>query len=170
MDEKLAIQSFIELRKQWAFYMNTGNVIKASETFQKMVDLGNKFPQIAKMINTSRLGPAMLEAGFTTSETGAAVGVIETTTAGEAVGGAVTAGEAVGTTTVTAETGMVGMTLGGAAMSVGMVIAIAVVLGVAAFAIYQFHKRKERDAFVKFARGKIGNPNIKLKPFLGRVH
>ncbi len=170
MDEKLAIESFIELRKQWNFYMQTGNVIKASETFQKMVNLGNKFPGIARMINTSRLGPAMLEAGFTGSETGTAVSVIETATVGETVGGAVTTGEIAATTTVTAETGAVGMTLGVAAMSVGAVIAIAVILGVAAFAIHQFHKRNEHEAFAKFARGKVGNPNIKLRPFLGRVH
>lgn len=167
MDEKVAIQLFIELRKEWSFYMQTGNAAKALEVFKKMTDLGNKFPQIARLINTSRLGPAMLEAGFTGSEAGTAVTMIETAAVAETTG----SGLAAGTTAVTtAETTAAGMTLGGVAMTVGAVIAIAVVLGVAAFALYQFHKRREHEAFVNYARGKVGNPNIKLKPFLGRVH
>jgi hypothetical protein len=166
MDEKLAIEAFITLRKEWIFYMNTGNAIKATETFRKMAELGNKYPQLARMVNTSRLGPAMMEAGFTANETGTAVGIIETTTAAETTGG-IAAASTVGT----AETTVAGISVSGIAMSVGAVIAIAVILGVAAFALYQFYKKqKEHQIFVNFARGKVGNLNYGMKPFLGRVH
>lgn len=165
MDEKLAIESFIALRKEWLLYIELGNVAKASEVFQKMVALGNQFPQLAGYINTAKLAPGMLNAGFTAGEVSTTVGIIETTIVTE--------------TTVTT-TGATGAALAGEStmmaafvpvMTVGAAIALAVVLGGVAFILYQnWKKDRAHGQFVDYARKTIGNPNRGFKPFLGRVH
>lgn len=159
MDEKLIIQQLITLRNQWEFYMKLGKVEKAAEVFQKMVELGNKYPKIARMIQTGRLTPAMIDAGFTATEAGAATAVAGTTVA-ETTAGATVAVEATATAT----------TASGVLMTVGVVIAIAVVLGVIAFAVYQYIKYREHQKFINFARDGLSRYNFGLRPSLGRAH
>lgn len=159
MDEKLIIQQLITLRNQWEFYMKLGKVEKAAEVFQKMVEIGNKYPEIARMIQTGRLAPTMINAGFTATEAGAA-----TTVAGTA------AAETTAGATLVVETTATTATAGGVLMTVGVVIAIAVVLGVIAFAAYQYHKYREHQKFINFARNGLSRYNFGLRPSLGRAH
>lgn len=159
MDEKLIIQQLITLRNQWEFYMKLGKVEKAAEVFQKMVEIGNKYPEIARMIQTGRLAPTMINAGFTATEAGAA-----TTVAGTA------AAETTAGATLVVETTATTATAGGVLMTVGVVIAIAVVLGVIAFAAYQYIKYREHQKFINFARNGLSRYNFGLRPSLGRAH
>ncbi len=160
MEEKLIIQQLITLRNQWEFFMKLGKVEKAAEAFQKMVELGNKYPQLARMIQTGRLAPTMINAGFTVTEAGAATAV---------AGTAATAETTVGTAVVL-ETAGTAATAGSLAMTVGVVIAIALVLGVVAFAAYQYNKYREHHKFINFARDGLSRGNFGLRPFLGRAH
>ncbi len=165
MEDKLILESFIALRKEWFFYIEVGKVAKASEVFQKMIDLGNKYPQVARYINTAKLAPAMLNAGFTAGEVSTTVGIIETTIVAET---SVTTTGATGAALATQSTMMAAFV---PVMTVGAAIALAVVLGGVAFILYQrWNKDRAHGQFVDYARNKIGNPNLGFKPFLGRVH
>lgn len=169
MDEKLAIETFIALRKEWVFYIQLGNVAKASEVFQKMIALGNKYPQIAQLINTAKLGPQMLNAGFTAGETTTTIGIIETTIVTETA--VTTTGTATGATGAALATESTMMAAFVPVMTIGAAIAIAIVLGGVAFILYQnWSKDRAHGQFVDYARKTIGNPNRGFKPFLGRVH
>ncbi|MBS1792231.1 MAG: hypothetical protein JSS81_00165 [Acidobacteria bacterium] len=170
MDEKLAIETFIKLRNQWLLMVRANRLAEAGKIFREMVELGNKYPQLANLVNTSRLGPAMIEAGFTAGEASTAVGVIGAGGVAAETGAVGTGLAAGGTALATGTAPAAGMTIGGVMATVGWVIAVAVILGCVAYVVYLMLKRKEHNDFVNMARNSLGRSNFGIKPILGRAH